>query len=482
MGFTLIVKGENDMKSFPNGDMFPALNKHNHILDIFKNAGVPVVLVGGSVRDAILGVESKDIDLATPLTPDVVTERMEAVGYKVYPTGIDHGTVTVMIPWGDDDEIGALDDIPIEITTYRVDACCDGRKADVIFTDRLADDLRRRDFTINAIAYDGETIYDYDGGIADLDDGVIRTVGDAFDRFHEDYLRVIRGYRFASYLRSTFDDIFMLSNETERCTKCVDMHEKVGTVISYERVIEEFNKVFKRADRHGCTQFIKHMYKIGVLTKLLPELDLGPKPCHELAQSPTYHPEGDVLTHIAIAVGCAEGVEGRWIALLHDIAKPTTAAFKVDKDGKQHDYYSFHKHDKIGAEMIRTSVKDRLPLSNDLINKAALCALWHLYIYKTPPSSKSVRKVQAAMGEHLPLLRALGIADHMGRPISDEIDKYFEEQDVPVKPILLGRHLQEDGWEPGPHFGPALKAAFDVQLDEGVTDLARLLEVANGTR
>ena len=70
----------------------------------------------------------------------------------------------------------------------------------------------------------------------------------------------------------------------------------------------------------------------------------------------------------------------------------------------------------------------------------------------------------------------------MGRPISDVIDKYFEEQDVPVKPILLGRHLQEDGWEPGPHFGPALKAAFDVQLDEGVTDLARLLEVANGTR
>ena len=468
----IIVKGGNDMKSFLNGDMFPGLNKHNHILDIFKNARVHAVLVGGSVRDAILGVESKDIDLATPWPPDIVTERMEAAGYKVYPTGIDHGTVTVMIN-GD----------PIEITTYRVDACCDGRKADVIFTDDLEQDLLRRDFTINAIAYDGETIHDYDGGIADLDDGVIRTVGSAFDRFHEDYLRPIRGHRFASYLRNEWE-IFMLSNETERCARVLEWDAIIGTgkKVSFERVIDEFNKVFKRADQRGCTKFIKDMYHMGVLTTLFPELDLGPKPCHELAQSPTYHPEGDVLEHIAIAVGHAEGVEGRWIALLHDIAKPVTAAFKVDKEGKQHPYYSFHNHDRIGADMIRTSVKDRLPLPNDLINKAALCALWHLYIYKTPPSSKSVRKVQAAMGEHLPLLRALGIADHMGRPISDEIDKYLEEQDVPVKPILLGRHLQEDGWEPGPHFGPALKAAFDVQLDEGVTDLARLLEVANGTR
>ena len=470
------------MKSFLNGTMFPGLNAHNHILDICKNAGVPVVLVGGSVRDCILGVPSADVDLATPITPDLVTERMTKAGYKVYPTGVDHGTVTVMFPWEDD--LGACDDQPVEITTYRVDACCDGRKADVLFTDDLEQDLLRRDFTINAIAYDGETIYDCDGGIADLDDGIIRTVGSPMDRFTEDYLRPIRGYRFASYQTNLLGERAYVHDRTARAAYMLnlDMYIGTGNKVSFERVIDEFNKVFDRADDLGCTQFIKDMYRIGVLSALLPELDKGPKPCHELAQSPTYHPEGDVLTHIAIAVGVAKGIEGKWIALLHDIAKPITAAFKVDKDGKQHDYYSFHNHDRIGAEMIRTSVKDRLPLPNDLINKAALCAHWHLYIYKTPPSSKTVRKVQAAMGEHLPLLRALGVADHMGRPISDEIDKYFEEQDVPVKPILLGRHLQEDGWEPGPHFGPALKAAFDVQLDEGVTDLARLLEVANGKR
>ena len=455
----------------------PKLNKFNSIIKKFDDAGVPVVVVGGCVRDVLLGKDSSDIDLATPMPTittglkddePTVTELMKAAGYKVSPTGVKHGTVTVHFSKTEE----------YEVTTYRKDINCNGRDADVEFVTDLNDDLGRRDFTINAMAWNGAELVDPYGGYLDLRLGIIRAVGLPQVRFREDYLRVIRAPRFASYLGFTIDDA------TYRAAMFCKVGQYIGTheLVSFERVIDEFNKVFKRADQRGCTRFIKDMYDVGVLTVLLPELDLGPKPCHELAQSPTYHPEGDVLTHIAIAVGCAEGVEGRWIALLHDIAKPTTAAFKVDKEGKQHDYYSFHKHDTIGADMIRTSVKDRLPLSNDLINKAALCAHWHLYIYKTPPSSKTVRKVQAAMGEHLPLLRALGVADHMGRPISDEIDKYFEEQDVPVKPILLGRHLQEDGWEPGPHFGPALKAAFDVQLDEGVTDLAKLLEVANGKR
>ena len=470
------------MKSFLNGDMFPSLNKHNHILDIFKNAGVPAVLVGGSVRDAILGVESKDIDLATPLTPDVVTERMEAADYKVYPTGIDHGTVTVMIN-GD----------PIEITTYRVDACCDGRKADVMFTDNLAQDLARRDFTINAIAYDGETIHDYDGGIADLDDGVIRTVGSAFDRFHEDYLRPIRGHRFASYLRNEWE-IFMLSNETERCARVLEWDAIIGTgkKVSFERVIDEFNKVFKRADQRGCTKFIKDMYHMGVLTTLFPELDLGPKPCHELAQSPTHHPEGDVLRHIALAVGHAEGVEGRWIAMLHDIAKPKTAVW--DPKGIGNTWYSFYGHDKVGEEMIKTSVKTRLPLKNDLINKAALCTRYHLYIFlgqkdedgnPLPPSDKQIRKVRVAMGEHLPLLRALGYADHMGRPVHPHVEDYWDRKlDIVKERILKAQDLfdKDDGWVQGTELGRALEAAKKAQEIHGITDKAALMEIAYGTR
>ena len=498
------------MKSFPNGDMFPNLNKYNHILSIFRNAGVPAVLVGGSVRDAILGVESKDIDLATPMpvvTSDedyedickglkedypTVTKLMEEAGYAVYPTGVDHGTVTVMIT--DEDVSGNVYGVKVEVTTYRIDTCCNGRTAKVVFTEDLAQDLARRDFTINAIAYDGGLIYDYDGGIADLDDGTIRTVGDAFDRFREDYLRPIRAYRFASYLRSTFDDIFMLSNETERCTKCIDLADKIGTheLVSFERVIDEFNKTFKRADQRGCTQFIKDMYKIGVLTKLFPELDLGPKPCHELVQSPEHHPEGDVLTHIALAVGHAEGVEGRWIALLHDIAKPVTAVW--DPKGIGNQWYSFYGHDKVGEKLIKTSVKDRLPLSNDLINKAALCTRYHLYIFlgqkdengnPLPPSDKQVRKVRAAMGEHLPLLRALGYADHMGRPVHPHVKDYWDRKlDIVKERILKAQDLfdKDDGWVQGAELGRALKAAMTAQQEDGITDKAALMEIAYGTR
>jgi tRNA nucleotidyltransferase/poly(A) polymerase len=367
-----------------------------------------------------------------------------------------------------------------------VDACCDGRKAKVLFTEDLAQDLARRDFTINAIAYDGETIYDYDGGIADLDDGYIRTVGEGYDRFREDYLRPIRGYRFSSYLRSVFDEPFTLALETDLCATHCGIAEKIGTTVSFERVIDEFNKVFKRAGIIGCQVFIEDMYKIGVLTALLPELDLGPKPCHELAQSPEYHPEGDVLTHIAIAVGVAEGIEGRWIALLHDIAKPITATVKETKDGKQHDYYSFHKHDKIGADMIKTEIKARLPLPNDLINKASLCARWHLYIYQTPPSGKAIRKVQAAMGEHLPLLRALGKADHMGRPLHPDVEKYFEEQEVPLTPIITGRMMlnhwgeQDERVKQGPLLGKVLKEMYAQQLEFGWTtkDVGPLMLIA----
>ena len=448
---------------------YKILHKYNWIFKPFNDAGVPVVLVGGSVRDAILGRPVTDIDMATPMQPEEVMDRMK--GYKIIPSGIDHGTIKVM-----------LDRTEVEVTTYRVDKACDGRHADVEFTGSLEDDLARRDFTINAMAWDGTQLIDPYGGEDDCKWKMLRAVGNPKRRFREDYLRPIRGFRFAAILD------FDIVAPTFTAAFEVDPASQIGTgqTVSFERVITEFDKVFKIADSASCEQFITYMYELGVLSKLFPELDLGPKPCHELAQSPVHHPEGDVLTHIAKATGHAKGVEGRWIALMHDVAKPITAEW--DPKGIGNQWYSFYGHDKVGAEMIKTKIKDRLPLSNELVKKAALCARWHLYIFLAqkdkdgnplPPSGKQIRKVQAAMKEHLPLLRALGHADHMGRTVHPYVEKYFEEQDIPVEPILLGRHLKEDGWEPGPHFGPALKAAEKAQIDEGITDLAKLLEVAN---
>ena len=465
-------------------ESFPKLNKFNGIIKKFGDAGVPAVVVGGCVRDVILGVESTDVDLATPLEYKEVTELMETAGYKVKPTGIDHGTVTVIFNKKE----------KYEITTYRIDVNCNGRDAEVEFVTDLNKDLGRRDLTINAMAWDGNNLIDPYDALYDIRQGVIRTVNSAWDRFREDYLRPIRAYRFRSYLGFRICPNIALASEK------IEWDSLIGTnkIVSFERVIDEFKKVFKRADAEGCEQFIKDMYYIGVLTVLFPELDLGPKPCHELAQSPDHHPEGDVLTHIAKATGCAKGVEGRWIAMLHDIAKPKTAVW--DPKGIGNTWYSFYGHDKVGEEMIKTSVKDRLPLKNDLINKAALCTRYHLYIFlgqkdedgnPLPPSDKQIRKVRVAMGEHLPLLRALGYADHMGRPVDPNVDDYFDRKlpDTGKTRILKAQDLFDmkdengnDEWEPGPELGRALKAAKKAQELDGITDKAALMEIAYGTR
>ena len=146
-------------------------------------------LVGGAVRDRLLGIPPKDFDYTTAARPEEVIRHFEGLGHKVYPTGLAHGTVTVM-----------LGKNMIEVTTFRKDVTADGRHAEVEFTDDLIVDLSRRDFTQNAMALDGETntIIDPYGGQKDLELRLIRAVGDPEVRFQEDYLRVIRACRFAA--------------------------------------------------------------------------------------------------------------------------------------------------------------------------------------------------------------------------------------------------------------------------------------------
>src|SRR5215216_5018897 len=143
--------------------------------------------VGGAVRDDLLGLPVSDIDLATRLRPDEVVERLEAVGVKVVPTGIAHGTVTAV-----------SDGLPVEITSLRRDVATDGRRATIAYTDDWQEDAARRDFTINALLADpGDgTIYDYFGGLPDLEERHIRFIGDPLERIAEDHLRILRFFRF----------------------------------------------------------------------------------------------------------------------------------------------------------------------------------------------------------------------------------------------------------------------------------------------
>ena len=156
------------------------------LLEAISNAGGEARFVGGCVRDTLIGKKINDIDLATNLNPDQTTKALEAAGLKVIPTGIDHGTVTAIV-----------DDEKFEVTTLRLDVATDGRHATVKFTDDWQADAARRDFTFNALYMDADgKVYDYFGGQEDLKNGETVFIGSAEDRINEDYLRILRYFRF----------------------------------------------------------------------------------------------------------------------------------------------------------------------------------------------------------------------------------------------------------------------------------------------
>lgn len=207
--------------------------------------------VGGAVRDALLGLDVKDIDLATPLTPQEVIARLDAAGIRTIPTGIDHGTVTAALPAG-----------PVEITTLRHDVNTDGRRATVAFATDWRDDAARRDFTINALYADplsGE-IFDYFGGLDDLAARHIRFIGDARERIREDHLRILRYFRF----QARFGGKLIDKQSEDACS------ELAATLkgLSRERIGMEFLNLLGLPDPAPT---IIRMAELGVLANILPE-------------------------------------------------------------------------------------------------------------------------------------------------------------------------------------------------------------------
>lgn len=224
------------------------------VAGLFKALGAPDVdvrLVGGCVRNAVMGLPIQDIDVATPDTPDAVMERLGAAGVKVVPTGIDHGTVTAFI-----------DGQSFEITSLRRDTACDGRHADVAFTTDWREDAGRRDFTFNAMSLrlDG-TLFDYFDGAADATAGRVRFVGAPSDRIREDYLRILRLFRFqALYGRVSIDHATMDACRT---------HADGLAQLSAERVQQELVKIFGAP---VPAPSLEDMRTAGVLAVVLPEV------------------------------------------------------------------------------------------------------------------------------------------------------------------------------------------------------------------
>ncbi|HAF42621.1 MAG TPA: CCA tRNA nucleotidyltransferase [Sphingobium sp.] len=231
--------------------------QHRHGLDsLFTTLGAAegkARLVGGAVRDGLLGLPVNDLDIATTLDPQEVIDRLKAAGVKAVPTGIDHGTITAVLPDG-----------PVEITTLRRDVSTDGRRATIAYTDDWREDAARRDFTINALYADPLTgaISDFFGGIADLEARRLRFIGDASARIAEDHLRILRYFRFLA----RYGDNELDSSAYDACIAAANSL----MALSRERIADEMLKLLGGA---APVHALRLMVEGGILRPVLPEVD-----------------------------------------------------------------------------------------------------------------------------------------------------------------------------------------------------------------
>ncbi len=341
-------------------------------VETLKSNGFEAFLIGGSVRDFIMDLPIGDIDVTTSATPTQVKEVFK--DFRVIETGIQHGTVTVLI-----------DKEPIEITTYRSEGTySDNRHPDsVIFSQSLNDDVVRRDFTMNGIAYDFENGFcDLVGGIDDIKNKTIRCIGDSETRFREDALRILRALRFSAVL-----DFQIEENTKNAIHKCKDLLKN----ISAERIQVEFVKLICGKNAYNVLQEFS-----DVISVFIPEISA----CVGFNQENRHHCY-DVYTHTLKAVDKSRPEPIIRLALFfHDIAKPLVAHY--DENGEQH-YYG---HPKKSAEMTE-NILTRLRFDNDTKNKVVTLVNFHdspiMLDKDTYPSKKRLKRIMSQIGVELTL-------------------------------------------------------------------------------
>ena len=418
-------------------------------LELLEANGYEAWCVGGCVRDAILGRNVNDYDIATA-APWNETERiLSSGGFSVHRTGVKHGTVTAV-----------RDGMALEITTYRTDAgYSDGRHPDsVAFVQSIEEDLARRDFTVNALAYHPDRgLLDCWGGIEDLNRGVIRVVGDPAKRFREDGLRVLRGCRFASQLG------FSIEDETLQAMKA---HKMMLGKVSAERITHELDALLLGEHVHDAL-----METVDVLVAVMPEIAA----CREFDQHTPYHIY-DVWEHTAWVVQRSPATRlARWAALMHDIGKPSACFF----EGKRAHFYG---HAELSALLAR-EIMERLLMAPAFVNQVlTLVRIHDVQIAATP---RSVRRALGKLDGNVELFRALiGIkrADALAQSSLSEprielaaelertLDDVLEnEQAFTVKQLAInGRDVMALGVPAGPGIGEALEAALEAVIDDQV--------------
>lgn len=418
-------------------------DKVKAIIHRLRVHGYEAYAVGGCVRDSILGRLPEDWDITTSAMP----EETKALFPHTVDTGIVHGTITVF-----------LDGEGFEVTTYRVDGKYEDSRhpSEVVFVRNLKEDLLRRDFTINAMAYNDEDgLVDIFGGLEDIRTGVICCVGDAYARFSEDALRILRGIRFAAQLG------FEIDGDTKEGMRLL---APTLQKISAERIQTEFMKILLSAR----PDMLREAWELGITKEFLPEFDMAMETKQE-----TPHHMYTVGEHTLHTLG---GVRSdrvlRLVMLFHDLGKPEVKT--VDELGIAH----FKGHSEKSREIVRRVLK-RLRFDNATLQSVEKLVYYH--DYRMPVTKKNVRRAINKIGKELfPLYLEIRRADVLAQSTYqrkekladiEEVETLYKEivddgQCVTLKDLAVtGRDLIDAGMEPGREIGQTLERLLDLVIE-----------------
>lgn len=413
-----------------------------------QDAGYQAVFAGGCVRDNLLGRFPQDYDIATDAKPDVIESLFE----KTLAVGKSFGVIVVLI---DEDEI--------EVATFRADGeSSDGRHPDTVTFCGMEEDAKRRDLTINGIFFDpvATKTYDFVQGKADLENKVIRLIGNPEDRIKEDKLRMLRVIRFTARFDFKVDPATL---------EAVTKHASEITSVSAERILDELLKILRA--RNFRTS-IDLLFETNLIEYILPEVK-AMKGCEQPAD---YHPEGDVLTHTILALeALPEDASDELLmgTLLHDVGKPPTQVFAPDR-------IRFNEHDIRGADITREIMK-RLKCSNEFSDHVISLVKSHMkFMHVKDMRTSTLRRFFSTprFEEHMLLHRSDCLSSHKNTGNLDflaEKMKVYEPLDPsPAKlslppRLFTGKDLLALGFKQGPIFKTILVDVEDLQLEGTIT-------------
>lgn len=406
-------------------------------------AGHEALWAGGCVRDELLGLPPKDYDVATSARP----EEVRSLFRRTVAVGASFGVVEVVGPRLHDRHV------VVQVATFRTEGpYSDGRRPDHVAFASAREDALRRDFTINGMFYDPlqGRLYDFVGGRDDLHARILRSIGDPYERFREDKLRLLRAVRLATRFELTLEE------KTRRAL--ADRARGIG-VVSAERIAAELRELLVHPRR---ARGLELLFDLGLLEPLLPEV----VPMRGVPQGPPQAPTGDLWDHVLAVLdflGPHPSFPLALAALLHDVGKPRTI-------GRTPERYTFHGHEHVGARLT-SDIALRLKLSNAERERA----MWLVEKHQVLADARRLRtsKLKPLLGHAgIHELLALHRADALASGRSLEHVEYCEfllrewtEEDLHPPPLLTGHDLTRHGLEPGPRFKILLDRVREAQLD-----------------